>query len=671
MATPALLIDADPSSDGLVQALRRAAPELELDVQHVLDVEAVVEDLTQRGQAGASPLLILLGPHLKNPVASARRMHRASPLSYLVFMTDPDHAAELRCSLSSVAMIGAEWRVTGLGADDLGDALRGAAQSTQQRRHLRITHERINAQLMLRRASGAEASRQTISDRFLASVLEHAYDAIIATDTAGVITTWNRAAGRLFGLSEREALGQSIETVALGEWGDQVPHLIEDLLAWRVSQGARELRCRRVDKTIIEVELVLTPVHDESGLPIGISAIVRDITARKRGEQALLQSEQRVRLIVDSALDAVVTINAHGNVTGWNPQAQAIFEWRRDEAIGRPLADLVIPEHSRDAHRAGLQRFLATGEGRVLNKRLELTALRKGGEEFPIELTIAPLELSDYYEFSAFIRDITERKRLEDALKRLTQELEHRVEERTAQLARSNEALERSNLELTRFAYVASHDLQSPLRSISGFAQLIKQDYQGRLGAEADVWISRVVENTNRMQTLIADLLSYSRVDSAAHPLRPTDFRAVFKDAVASLDAAIVDSGAQVTCGELPTVLGDTSQLVQLLQNLIDNAVKYHGTDPPRVHVEARAQGDEWLFSVRDNGIGIEPKHTERIFEVFQRLHTHQAYPGTGIGLAVCRRVVHRHGGRIWVDSQPGHGSVFYFTIPVPRETTI
>jgi light-regulated signal transduction histidine kinase (bacteriophytochrome) len=294
---------------------------------------------------------------------------------------------------------------------------------------------------------------------------------------------------------------------------------------------------------------------------------------------------------------------------------------------------------------------------------MELTALRKGGEEFPVELTISPLKLGERYEFSAFVRDITQRNRLEETLRNMNRELELRVEERTAELARSNAALERSNLELLRFAYVASHDLQSPLRSISGFVQLLQKDYAERLDQKADHWIGRIVENTRRMQNLIQDLLAYSRVDAEAGRFEPTDFREVFDHAVAALERTLADAGAEVTCGELPTVLGERSQLVRLLQNLIDNGIKYHGERTPRVHVAAVKNGGEWVFSVQDNGIGIAPKHKERIFDIFHRLHTQQAYAGTGIGLAVCRRVVHRHGGELWVESKPGEGSVFYFTI--------
>jgi light-regulated signal transduction histidine kinase (bacteriophytochrome) len=314
---------------------------------------------------------------------------------------------------------------------------------------------------------------------------------------------------------------------------------------------------------------------------------------------------------------------------------------------------------------------VSTGEGPVLKRRLELSALRKSGETFPIELTISPLRLGERYEFSAFVRDITEPKRLERELRRANEELEQRVQQRTAQLAeqaqalqRANEALERSNIELKQFAYIASHDLQSPLRNISGFVQLLRSEYEGRLGERADDWIRRTVQSIQLMQALIRDLLAYSRVDSQFRPLQPVAMRDVYDDTISLLESPIADAGALVSCDELPTVVGDRGQLVQLLQNLIGNALTYHGDQPPHVHVLAQRDDDGWVFGVRDNGIGIDTKYHDRIFEIFQRLHDQQKYPGTGIGLAVCRRVAHRHGGKIWVESEPNKGSTFYFSIP-------
>ena len=244
------------------------------------------------------------------------------------------------------------------------------------------------------------------------------------------------------------------------------------------------------------------------------------------------------------------------------------------------------------------------------------------------------------------------------------EEARSRAEEELRTAARD---LKRSNQELEQFAYVASHDLQEPLRMVTSFLQLLEKRYRDRLGADAAEFIRYAVEGAGHMKSLISDLLGYSRLGTTARPFAPTDCEAVLERALANLTVAVAESGASVTHDPLPVVCIDEQEFVQLFQNLIGNALKFRSSEWPRIHLSASRSGKDWLFSVRDNGIGIEPRFAERIFVIFQRLHGREEYPGTGIGLALCKKIVERHGGRIWVESELGRGAAFFFTVPEHR----
>ena len=332
------------------------------------------------------------------------------------------------------------------------------------------------------------------------------------------------------------------------------------------------------------------------------------------------------------------------------------------EAVHKTDFDVFSAEHAEQAF-ADEQQIIRTGQP-ILSKEEKETW--PDGREAWASTTKIPLRDRNgrIIGTMGISRDITERRRAQQELQQYKSRLEELVAARTAELTRVNEELARSNTELERFAYVASHDLQEPLRMVASYTQLLARRYRGKLDADADEFICYAVDGANRMQQLIQALLDYSRLSTKGNRLEITESDVACNSAILSLRQAIEDSGAIVTVGPLPPVLADATQLSQLFQNLIGNAIKYRNEDRPEIRVAARAERDQWVFSIQDNGIGIEPQYNDRIFEMFQRLHTREKYSGTGIGLTICRKIVERHGGRIWVESQPGHGSTFLFTIP-------
>jgi PAS domain S-box-containing protein len=376
-----------------------------------------------------------------------------------------------------------------------------------------------------------------------------------------------------------------------------------------------------------------------------IQCNIRDITARKWAEEHLVQMECRYRGLLEAAPDATVVVNQGGEIVLLNRQAERQFGYHRDELLGKNVKN-IISEGFAERLVADALRSTEDALAQQIGSGIELAGRRKDGSDFPIEIMLSPLKSAEGILVTAAIRDITERKQAEEALAKRTKELD------------------RSNKELEQFAYAASHDLQEPLRTMASFAQLLQRRYQGKLDASGDDFIHFIVDGAARMQGLIQDLLAYSRVGSRGKDFVPTDCTAVFDQAVANLRAAIVESAAVVTHDSLPTVQGDGVQLIQVFQNLVGNSIKFRDSPSPRIHVTAEQRSSEWVFSVKDNGIGIDPEYAHRIFEVFQRLHTHTEYPGSGIGLAIAKKIVERHGGQIGVDSQPHQGATFFFTLP-------
>lgn len=380
---------------------------------------------------------------------------------------------------------------------------------------------------------------------------------------------------------------------------------------------------------------------------------------RGRVEQELRDSEKRLRLIIENSYDAFIAFDASGQIRGWNHQAENTFGWSRDEVLGRNLADTIIPLRFLPAHKRDMFNLMTRGTGKLLNRRAEMQLLHRDGREIPVEIALFPVKLGGTTDsYCAFLHDISARREMERRNKEWNDELERRVQERT-------EELRRSNAELQQFAKVASHDLQEPIRAIQGYSQLLAKRYKGKLDSDANEFIDFILDGCSRMIKLIQAVLQHASIGTTdVKAVQFVDCRIVMEEALANLKASIEESKTTVRFGELPTVVANRQEMVQLFQNLIGNAIKYREPGRnPKIHISAEANVHEWVFSVQDNGIGIDPRYTEKIFDMFARLHGKTQYSGTGIGLAICKKIVETHGGHIWVESELGNGSIFLFTI--------
>jgi PAS domain S-box-containing protein len=382
----------------------------------------------------------------------------------------------------------------------------------------------------------------------------------------------------------------------------------------------------------------------------------RNTALLRRQAEVLGKAEQKFRSLLEAAPDAMIISDEEGCISLANSQAEVMFAFPREELIGQNIR-MLVPDWSSQSAPARANGLLRPASA------AELWARRKNGHRFPVEIGLSPLQTEEGLLLTSAIRDVTERRRADEAIRELNATLEQRVAERTQELLRSNEALRQSNGDLNQFAYAASHDLQEPLRMVALYSQMLQRKYLGKLDANADQYISYVIGGARRMEMLLKDLLAYSQTGSSAEgPAETVNFIDVIRKVLLNLQASVEQSGALITWDTIPAVHAHEICLVQLLQNLVGNAIKYRGQDAPRIHISAQWREPEWIWSVQDNGIGIEPEYAQQIFKIFKRLHG-QDYPGTGIGLAICQRIVETYGGRIWVESN-GAGSCFYFTLP-------
>ena len=620
------------------------------------------------------------------------------------------------------------------------------------------------------------------SENRFRTILEAEPECIKLLNADGKLLMMNPAGLAMIGAeSEEQVLGKSLLSILLPDH-----HAAFSALTKKVFNGGS-------GKLVFEIvgfkgthrwmETHAVPMRDEQGKIVSLLGVTRDITERRKAEEEIRDSEEKRRLIMSGALDAIICMNTDGAVTFWNPQAETILGWKEAEVMGQQLSELIIPHKYRKFHKAGLEHYLKTGEEKALNRLLELTAIKKCGEEFPVELTIIPVRQGGDLFFCAFIRDITQRKQAEASLIQSNERFEkvteatndaiwdwnvkdntlywggglkklfgHKTEkiipthnswaphihpedydrvrhsfqqtldsdkdlwveeyrykksdgtyatvmdrgivirnadstpqrmigamtditerkqyeENLVALNKSlsvyTSELQRSNEELEQFAFVASHDLQEPLRMVSSFMELVKRKYGDRIDEKGHEYIFFAIDGAKRMKQIVLDLLQYSKAKRPTEGREVVDFNEVLEDFKVLRRKFITDKNASILSDHLPTLNTYKAPITQILHCLLDNAIKYSSsTVDPVVEIKSVLKGDEWEFSIKDNGIGIEAEFYEKIFIIFQRLHNKDAYSGTGIGLSIAKRHVEFLGGRIWLDSKLGEGTVFYFTIP-------
>ena len=543
--------------------------------------------------------------------------------------------------------------------------------------------ERRQAEMALQRAK--DELEQRVADRtadlraaslYARGLLEASLDPLVTISPEGRITDVNHATELATGRPREQLVGSSFSDY-FTEPGQASAGYRQVLAQGEVRDYP--LTLRHVSDRTIDVLYNAVVYHDEAGRVLGVFAAARDVTEQKRTAAELdlhrahledlvrqrtaelesanthlqaeiverRRAEDQVRLqftVLQSAANGLVITGRDGTIQWVNAAFTKLTGYTAAEAVGQNPRVLKSGQQDAAFFKAMWQTIVA---GQVWHG--ELVNRRKDGQFYPEEMTITPVAGADgkITHFVAVKQDIAERRRAEEALQHAA-----------AELARSNE-------ELQQFAYVASHDLQEPLRAVAGYVNLIESRFSDKFDDKGRQHIAGAVQGAMRMHTLITDLLELSRVGTRVRAIEPTDLNAVLGQVTHNLSAAIGETGARIISDPLPTLQVDAGQMAQLFQNLIGNALKFHGAQPPEIHVSAQSTADgPWLLAVRDNGIGIDPRYFERIFLIFQRLHTRKEYPGTGIGLAICRKIVERHGGRIWVESQPGLGSTFYFTLP-------
>ncbi|HWB13092.1 MAG TPA: PAS domain S-box protein [Pirellulales bacterium] len=516
---------------------------------------------------------------------------------------------------------------------------------------LAAVNEQLQAEIDERKR--AEESLR-VSESRKSAILAAALDAVVAVDEDGLITEFNGAAEAIFGYSRAEAMGKSLSELI-------VPPSLREQHTAAFSRylltGEGTLLGRRVELSAMRAsgeefpcELAISRVPFPG--PAMFTAYLRDLSGQKR-------AEKRFRQTVESAPNGIVMINSAGQIVLVNVQTERLFGFRRDELLGQPV-EMLVPERFRDAHPRQRAGFFSNPEGRPMGVGRDLFGQRKDGSEFPVEIRLTPIDTDDGLMVLSAIVDITERKAAEEENRRLNDELEQRVANRTEQLQAANKELE-------AFSYSISHDLRAPLRAIDGFSRILLKEYAPLLPPQGQEYVEDVRASTQQMGRLVDDLLRFSRLGRQSVSKQQFEPAVVVRQCLEELGDEQAGRCVDIQFGELATCWGDVALLKQVWFNLLSNALKYtarRATAAIQIGSQPGDEPGEQTYFVKDNGVGFDMRYAEKLFGVFQRMHRAEDYEGTGVGLAVVQRIVQRHGGRIWAEAQPDQGATFYFTLP-------
>jgi two-component system, LuxR family, sensor kinase FixL len=480
----------------------------------------------------------------------------------------------------------------------------------------------------------------------LKAVLDTAVDGIILIDSRGTVRMFNPACEKVFGYQKEEVVGRNVKMLMPTPFHEEHDRYLENYHRSgerKIIGIGREVEGRRKDGTTFPMELSVGEARHH-GEPLFVG-VIRDITERKQFKAALQQSAEHLKAVVDTAVDGVILIDSLGIVRMFNPACEKLFGFQQEEVVGRNVK-MLMPTPFHEEHDRYLENYHQSGERKIIGIGREVAGRRKDGTTFPMELSVGEARHKTEPLFVGIIRDITRRREAEDQreviLKKLTQ----------------------ADIERGHFAHVAAHDLGQSVRMISSFCGLMSVNYGDRLDERGSQYISLMIDAANTMRALLDDLVEHGRLDFENENAIWFDAGKSLEGVLETLRESIERSGAVVTSDQLPRICATPVRFVRVLQNLIGNAIKYVAPGVvPRVHVSVKTYAREWVFCVSDNGIGIDPQYHNRIFEPFKRLHTASKYPGTGMGLAICKKIVEGFGGKLWFERSPNGGSTFLFSL--------